>query len=75
LIDASLENAKTIAGKLIAALSIPYPVAEGGAHVSASIGIATYPASATDLDTLLQHADRAMYAAKAKGKRCVSVSA
>ena len=75
LIHSSLENAKTIAEKLIAALSIPYPVAEVVAHVSASIGIATYPASATDFDTLLIHADRAMYAAKAKGKRCFSVSA
>jgi diguanylate cyclase (GGDEF)-like protein len=33
-------------------------------HVDASIGIALYPQHGTDVDTLLQHADVAMYEAK-----------
>jgi diguanylate cyclase (GGDEF)-like protein/PAS domain S-box-containing protein len=36
-------------------------------HVSASIGISTFPGDAADARTLLQHADAAMYAAKAAG--------
>lgn len=36
--------------------------------VSASIGITLYPADDSDTDTLLRHADHAMYAAKRNGK-------
>lgn len=38
--------------------------------VSASIGIALYPQDDCDADTLLRHADQAMYLAKQKGKDC-----
>ena len=37
--------------------------------VRASIGTALHPRDATDLEGLLSHADRAMYAAKATGRR------
>ena len=38
------------------------------ACVSASIGVALYPADGIDPDTLLRHADQAMYAAKQAGR-------
>ncbi|MBI3899468.1 MAG: GGDEF domain-containing protein [Gammaproteobacteria bacterium] len=38
-------------------------------RLSASIGIATYPSCGTDAETLVRHADRAMYAAKRAGKQ------
>ena len=44
------------------------------AEVSASMGIAHFPGSATDVDTLLHKADHAMYRAKAEGKRRVCVA-
>ena len=39
-----------------------------GAPLTASFGVATYPDHASDCDTLLGCADRAMYAAKASGR-------
>lgn len=39
-------------------------------NVSASIGVALYPEDDVDADTLLRHADQAMYAAKQAGKNC-----
>jgi diguanylate cyclase (GGDEF)-like protein/PAS domain S-box-containing protein len=41
-------------------------------NVSASLGLTLYPQDASDADTLLRHADQAMYLAKDAGKnRCV----
>ena len=56
--------------------AINQPVAIDGSHaatVSASIGIALFPQDGTDPDTLLRHADQAMYAAKQSGKNCYSL--
>jgi diguanylate cyclase (GGDEF)-like protein/PAS domain S-box-containing protein len=44
------------------------PAADGnGRCVSASLGIATYPVDGEDAETLLRHADAAMYQAKKRG--------
>jgi diguanylate cyclase (GGDEF)-like protein/putative nucleotidyltransferase with HDIG domain len=40
----------------------------GGAHLTCSIGVATYPRDATDRDGLIAVADQAMYAAKRLGR-------
>ena len=58
-----------VAQKLLAAMREPYEVgAEGRAVVSASIGISLFPDDAGDAETLMKHADAAMYAAKQAGK-------
>jgi diguanylate cyclase (GGDEF)-like protein len=49
------------------ALNAPYILSDAQAEVSASIGMAIFPAHGQDADTLLYNADQAMYAAKAKG--------
>jgi diguanylate cyclase (GGDEF)-like protein len=74
LIDSDLENARLFSAKLIETLSAPYPLGAIDIGISASIGIAGYPGAAADADTLLKHADKAMYRAKALGKRrfCVA---
>ena len=62
----SLEVAMTIAERLESALTPPFDFDESRVVVTASIGVALGDAG-TDADRLLAHADRAMYAAKAKG--------
>ena len=58
-----------VADTIIDRLSEPFTLSAGaGNRVSASIGISVYPEDGQDADTLLKHADVAMYAAKAEGK-------
>jgi diguanylate cyclase (GGDEF)-like protein len=56
-----------IAQRLIEGLHHPVSVDELDLDVSGSIGIAFYPDHALDADTLLRHADVAMYASKEAG--------
>lgn len=63
------EEAAAIAAKLVAALGedIELPNAQS-CRVGVSIGIAIYPRSAVEMDSLLQSADKAMYVCKVEGK-------
>jgi diguanylate cyclase (GGDEF)-like protein/PAS domain S-box-containing protein len=65
------ESAMQVAGvaqKIIEQAGMPYVFDGHEFHVSASIGIATYPNDGQDGSTLLKHADIAMYRAKEAGK-------
>jgi diguanylate cyclase (GGDEF)-like protein/PAS domain S-box-containing protein len=62
------EVASTVARRIIEALQEPFDVSGHRTRVSASIGIAGYGTSAPDGDSVLMHADIAMYHAKANGK-------
>ena len=53
---------------LIELVVSPYLINELELNVSASIGIARFPEHGDDYDTLLKHADIAMYAAKEAGR-------
>ncbi len=64
----SVDDAKTVAGKILEALSKPFDIGNRKAHMGASIGISVFPANGTDTETLLKKADDAMYAAKRSGK-------
>lgn len=75
LTQATMDNAAAFAAKLIDVISRPYQFGEVTTSISASVGIAEYPASATDIDTLLAKADRAMYEAKRGGKQRYCLSA
>jgi len=57
-------EAMTLAERLLEALATPFDIAGHQLFVSASIGVATTPA--TDPDTILRDADTAMYQAKSK---------
>ena len=54
--------------RMLAALSEPITVNSNTVGVSASIGVSIYPIDDEDADTLLRHADQAMYVAKQTGK-------
>jgi diguanylate cyclase (GGDEF)-like protein/PAS domain S-box-containing protein len=53
-------------------LDAPYPIGDKSHPFSASIGVAVYPADDADSDTLLRHADQAMYQAKQAGRNRIA---
>lgn len=59
--------AGAIAGRIVAALQAPVETASAVLHPAASIGISLHPRDGADEETLIAHADRAMYAAKRAG--------
>jgi diguanylate cyclase (GGDEF)-like protein len=67
--EAQAPQVETIAGKLVEVLRAPYRLGDRGTPVvSASIGACLYPDDADDRDSLMRHADSAMYRAKERGK-------
>ena len=62
------DDATAIAGKLLAAVSGSCLIEGNEIEVTTSIGISIYPEDGPDADTLLKHADAAMYYAKRKGR-------
>lgn len=54
--------------RLLSSISIPVTIAGKSVAVSVSIGVSIYPLDDEDADTLLRHADQAMYQAKQAGK-------
>jgi len=67
------EQAKAIALQIQTALQQPFIVDRMQLAVTAAIGIAVAPAHGTEVSTLLQHADIAMYNAKENGDGGVEV--
>ncbi|HET9734193.1 MAG TPA: PAS domain S-box protein [Burkholderiales bacterium] len=58
------DDAAIVAQKALDALAKPFDLAGNEAYVTASIGIAAFPADGEDAETLLKSADMAMYRAK-----------
>jgi diguanylate cyclase (GGDEF)-like protein/PAS domain S-box-containing protein len=56
------------ASRVLAALSTPFAISGTSIAISASIGVTLYPTDGSDADTLLRHADQAMYTAKQAGR-------
>jgi diguanylate cyclase (GGDEF)-like protein/PAS domain S-box-containing protein len=61
-------GARSVAEKVIVALSDPFDIDGQKARVSASVGISLYPTDGLDVDNLINRADKAMYEAKRTGK-------
>ena len=70
----ALEEARSVAEKSIAYLEQPFDIEGHIIEISASIGITIFPQGDLDGDELLKQADRAMYAAKERGRHCVMAS-
>jgi diguanylate cyclase (GGDEF)-like protein/PAS domain S-box-containing protein len=61
-------DAAALAEKLIAAINTPFRIEGNDIHTAASIGIDLYSPGANDVETLLAHADVALYRSKADGR-------
>ncbi|WP_238120751.1 MULTISPECIES: EAL domain-containing protein [unclassified Xanthobacter] len=62
------DEASRIASRLLEYLAAPFNVEALTLAMSVSIGIALYPDHGVDAETLLKHADTAMYEAKREGR-------
>jgi len=62
------EDVEAIAGRVLADLARPMRLSDLELHTSASVGISLFPTDGTDADSLLKHADAAMYHAKKNGR-------
>ena len=60
--------ARAVAENLREALSAPFDLAGTEVYCSGSVGISLYPVDAADAESLLKHADAAMYRAKESGR-------
>jgi len=61
----------SLMSKILAKVAEPVVVDGHELHVTASIGFSLYPIDGLDADTLLKHADAAMYRAKEQGRNNV----
>ncbi|NJM11793.1 MAG: EAL domain-containing protein [Synechococcaceae cyanobacterium SM1_2_3] len=62
-----IEECHNSLDRLLRVLAEPYTVGDQRFEVAASIGVTLYPPDGSDADTLLRHADQAMYLAKQSG--------
>ncbi len=69
----SAQQAEEVVGRLLDGLREPFEVDGESLFVTASAGIACYPAHGTDYGTLLGRADAAMYMAKSLGRNRFAV--
>jgi diguanylate cyclase (GGDEF)-like protein/PAS domain S-box-containing protein len=68
----SEDAAASVVRKVLEALNKPYFASAESVQPGASVGVAMYPRHGEDAESLLRHADTAMYRAKARGKHRVS---
>lgn len=59
---------RLLAKRILRTFAKPFSVDAGDLAISTSIGVALFPASGGDYETLLKHADAAMYHAKQSGR-------
>lgn len=65
------EEVDRVANRMLESLLVPFDIQKNRFSIGASIGIALYPEDALDGETLIKHADSAMYAAKEAGRNRV----
>jgi diguanylate cyclase (GGDEF)-like protein len=60
--------ANTFADQLVREVAVPFLIDRFSHHISASVGISSFPTDSESREELLQHADIAMYDAKSRGR-------
>jgi diguanylate cyclase (GGDEF)-like protein/PAS domain S-box-containing protein len=63
-----VKDAANIQERILAALKPVFDIENHHLHISASIGVALYPVHGEDAETLIKHADVALYGAKSQGR-------
>ena len=66
--ECAVNSTKSVAKKILKALTTPYLIDGLEMKASVSIGISMYPDNGLDADTLIKNADTAMYRAKEAGR-------
>ena len=61
-------DAAQVAAKALGTLSVPFTVSGHELHVTTSLGVSLFPKDGADAETLLKHADIALYQAKDRGR-------
>ncbi len=66
----TVDEARSAVERVLRVVALPVVVRDGAAPeiVTASVGATVYPLDASDADTLLRHADHAMYGVKQSGR-------
>ncbi len=64
----SIPHCEQMLERIHSTLAEPFTIDDNVLNISASSGISLYPSDNADLDTLLRHADQAMYQAKLAGR-------
>jgi len=65
------DDARGLAVRAVEVLQAPVRIAQVDVHTSPSIGIAFYPQDGSSIESLIAHADAAMYCAKQRGRGSV----
>jgi diguanylate cyclase (GGDEF)-like protein len=65
---AQAADAESVAKRAVTALRAPLRIGEHDIHTSASVGIALYPQDGNSVESLMAHADAAMYCVKQRGR-------
>lgn len=68
LSETTLEGAGAVARKMLASVAYPYQIDQHRLSITPSVGISLYPQDGSDFESLLKHADTAMYRAKESGR-------
>ncbi|OZG71815.1 two-component system response regulator [Hahella sp. CCB-MM4] len=63
-----LEDVQTVASNVTGAMHKPFTLGGHEYNVSVSVGVSVFPDDATDQETIMRHADVAMYRAKQEGR-------
>ncbi len=62
------QDVAKIAQRILESLKQPFEIGKQELHITASVGIAIYPVDAQDPESLIKHADIALYRAKESGR-------
>jgi diguanylate cyclase (GGDEF)-like protein/PAS domain S-box-containing protein len=64
----SIESIQQFAQLILQSFEIPFVIENAPLYIGTSIGISLYPSDGMDEDSLMQHADTAMFRAKERGR-------